>query len=69
VRSLVRVYADHHHRHDLPLSSHSRQKGTAAGMPYYGSVIIAPVTSHATARSGRPARRSKARPQTGRQRI
>ena len=47
---------------------HARRE-TAAGMPYYGSVIIAPVTSHATARSGRPARRSKARPQTGRQRI
>ena len=36
--------------------------GTAAGMPYYRSVIVAPLTSHATARSGRPARRSKARP-------
>jgi len=36
--------------------------GTAAGMPYYRSVSVAPLMSHATARPGRPARRSKARP-------
>ena len=55
VRSLVRVHADHHHRHDLPLSSHSRQKGTAADMSYYGSVIVAPLTSH-THHPGHPGR-------------
>ena len=29
-------------------------EGTAAGMPYYGSVIITPLTSHAAARPGKP---------------
>ena len=55
VRPLVWVHADHHHRHDLPLSSHSRQKGTAADMSYYGSVIVAPLTSH-THHPGHPGR-------------
>jgi hypothetical protein len=37
----MRVDADHHYRHDLPLSLALRQMGAVAGMPYSG-----PVASH-----------------------
>jgi hypothetical protein len=64
VRSLAQVHADHHHRRDLPFLPFTPD-GTAAGMPCSGPVIVAPLTSHAATRSGRPARRSEDRKPIG----
>ena len=60
-------------RSSLPSSARSsivtRNERTAAGMPNTGLLALAPLSSHATARTDRLAPRSKARPQRGRQAV
>ncbi len=62
MRALVRVDPDHHFRHQHALQHRHQTGRTAAGMPNYRMLALAPLSSHATARPGRLAPRSKARP-------
>jgi hypothetical protein len=55
MRALMRVHTDDHCRHARPLPV--SLKVTVAGMPYFGSVSVAPFSSHTTARPDRPAPR------------
>jgi hypothetical protein len=70
VRALVRIDPDHHrpHQHTPPSSPEMARPWRASLIP--GLLTLAPLSSHATARTDRPAPRSKARPrERGRQAV